>query len=131
LTPIDKTFPDVKVFRLLFTIMLTRADFHPSMAPFSSRTEGPEWFTGAFPSTEDEHKNETFVIWRRFLVPQFLSVVTSGSNPGLVAYQPNLVARQFGLCQFIPKSLYSSPDLLTNILCDQPWSMIQEDLETL
>lgn len=95
------------------------------MAPFRSRTEGPEWITRDFPSTEDEHKNETFVIWRRFLVPQFLSAVTSGVNPGLVSYKPNLVARQFGLCQFVPKSLYSSLDILTNILCDQPWSMIQ------
>lgn len=69
LTPIDKNFADIKVFRLLFTIMLTRANFHPSMAPFSRRTEGPAWLTRAFPSTEDEHKNETFVIWRRFLVP--------------------------------------------------------------
>lgn len=62
LTPINKTFPDVKVFRLLFTIMLTCVDFHPSMAHFSSRTEGPEWFTRAFPSTEDEHNTITFVI---------------------------------------------------------------------
>jgi hypothetical protein len=131
LTPIDKTFPDVKVFRLLFDIMLTRADFHLSMSPFSSRTEGPEWLTRAFPPTEDEHRNETFVIGRRFLVPQFLSAVTSSVNPGLVAYQPNLVARQFGLCQFVPKSLFSSLDILTNILCDQPWSMIQEDVEAL
>lgn len=109
LTPIDKIFPDVKVFRLLFTIMLTRADFLPSMPPFSHRTKGPEWLTRGFPPTEDEHRNETFLIWRRLLVPRFLSVVTSGSNLGLVAYQPNLVARQFGICQFIPKSLYSSP----------------------
>lgn len=125
LTPIDKTFPDLKVFRLLFNFLLTCASFHPSMAPFSRRTEGPEWLTRVFPPTEDEHKDETLLIWRRLLVPRFLSAVTSGSNPGLVAYQPNLVARQFGLCQLIPKSLYSSPDLLTNILCDQPWSVIQ------
>jgi hypothetical protein len=41
----------------LFTILLTRADFHPSMAPFSRQTEGSEWLTKAFPPTEDEHKN--------------------------------------------------------------------------
>lgn len=101
------------------------------MAPFSSRIEGPEWLTKAFPPTEDEHKNETFVIWRRFLVPQFLSAVLSGVNPGLVAYQPNLVARQFGLCQFVPKSLFPSLDILTNILCDKPWNMVKEDVEVL
>lgn len=131
LTPINKTFPDVKVFHLLFDIMLTRIDFHPSMAPFSSRTEDPEWLTRAFPLTEDEHKNETFVIWRRFLVPQFLSAVISDINPGLVAYQPNLVARQFGICQFVPKSLFYSLDILTNILCDKPWSVVKEDVEAL
>ncbi|XP_050897203.1 uncharacterized protein LOC127104024 [Lathyrus oleraceus] len=131
LTPIDRTFPDVKVFLLLFDIMLTRTDFHPSMAPFCSRTEVPEWLTRAFPPNEDEHKNETFVIWRRFLVPQFLSVVLSGVNPGLVAYQPNLVARQFGLCQFVLKSLFSSLDMLRNILCDKPWNVVKEDVEAL
>lgn len=48
-----------------------------------------------------------------------------------MAYQPNLVVRQFGLCQFIPKSLFSSLELITNILCGHPWSVIQEDLETI
>lgn len=92
LTPIDKTFPDLQVFRLLFNIMLARANFLPSMAPFSRRIEGPAWFTIPFPPTEDEHRDETFLIWRRILVPRFLLAETSSSNPGLVAYQPNLVA---------------------------------------
>lgn len=131
LTPIDKNFPDLQVFCILFDIMLTRANFLPSMAPFNYRTEGPAWLTRPFPPTEDEHRDETFLIWRRLWVPRFLSAETSSSNPVLVAYQPNLVARQFGLCQFIPKSLFSSQELLTNILCGQPWSEIQEELETI
>jgi hypothetical protein len=58
-------------------------------------------------------------------------VETASSNPGLVAYQPNLVARQFGLYQFIPKPLFSSQELLANILCGQPWSEIEEELESI
>ncbi|KAI5394489.1 hypothetical protein KIW84_061232 [Lathyrus oleraceus] len=131
LTPIDKNFPDLQMFRLLFNIMLTRVDFLPSMAPFSRRTEGPAWLTRPFPPTDGEHRDEAFLIWRRLLVPRFLSTETSSSNPGLVAYQPNLVARQFGLCQFIPKSLFSSQELLANILYGQPWSEIEEELETI
>ncbi|XP_050897207.1 uncharacterized protein LOC127104031 [Lathyrus oleraceus] len=131
LTPIDKNFPDLQVFRLLFNIMLTRVDFLPSMAPFSRRTEGPAWLTRPFPPTDGEHRDETFLIWRRLLVPRFLSVETSSNNPCLVAYQPNLVARKFGLCQFIPKSLFSSQELLANILYGQPWSEIEEEIETI
>lgn len=97
LTPIDKNFPDLQVFRLLFNIMLTRVDFLPSMAPFSRRTEGPAWLTRPFPLTDGKHRDETFLIRRRLLIPRFLSAETSSSNPGLVAYQPNLVFRQFGL----------------------------------
>ncbi|XP_050895889.1 uncharacterized protein LOC127102579 [Lathyrus oleraceus] len=119
LTPIDKNFLDLQVFRLLFNIMLTRVNFLPFMAPFSHRTEGPEWLTEPFPLTDGEHRDEAFLIWRRFLVPRFLSAKTSSSNPGLVAYQPNLVARQFGLCQFIPKPIFSSQELLANILYGQ------------
>ncbi|KAI5398847.1 hypothetical protein KIW84_064290 [Lathyrus oleraceus] len=131
LTPIDKNFPDLQVFRLLFNIMLTRVDFLPSMAPFSHQTEGPAWLTRPFPLTYGEHRDETFLIWRRLLVPRFLSAETSSNNLGLVAYQPNLVARQFGLCQFIPKSVFSSQELLANILYGQPWSEIEEELETI
>ncbi|XP_050916401.1 uncharacterized protein LOC127131528 [Lathyrus oleraceus] len=131
LTPIDKNIPDHQVFRILFNIMLTRVDFLPSMAPFSHRAEGPAWLTRPFPPTNGEHKDETFLILRHLLVPRFLAAETSSSNPGLVAYQPNLVARKFGLCQFIPKSLFSSQELLANILCGQPWSKIEEELETI
>ena len=89
----DKTSPITEVFRLLFSIMFTRVDFEPSMAPLCNRPDGPEWFTRAFPPPRNEDKNNSLAIWRRFLVPQFLSVVIIGTTPGLVSYQPNLVAR--------------------------------------
>ena len=103
LTPIDKGSPNPEVFRLLFTIMLTRVDFTPSMGPFYARQDGPEWFTRAFPLTREEDKKNSLILWRHYLTPQFLSTVIFGVNPGLVAYQPNLVARQFGLYQLVPK----------------------------
>ena len=48
------------------------------------------------------------LIWEAFLTPK---VLTLRLNPlkihvTLIAYQPNLVARQFGLIQALPKCLY-------------------------
>ena len=51
-----------------------------------------------------------------------------GVNPGLVAYQPNLVARQFGLYQLVPKYLFNSHELLVDIITDQPFEMIKDDI---
>lgn len=53
LTPIDKNFPDLQVFQLLFNMMLTRVDFLPSITPFSRRTSGPACFTRPFPPTDE------------------------------------------------------------------------------
>ena len=54
-----------------------------------------------------------------------------GVNLGLVAYQPNLVARQFGLCQLVPKSLFNSHELLIDIISGQPFKIIKEDIENI
>ena len=109
--------------------MLTRVDFEPSMAPICNRPDGPEWFTRVFPPPRNEDKSNLLVIWRRFLVALFLSVVIVGTTPGLVSYQPNLVARQFGLCQFIAKSLFPSFGLLFNITSNQPYDVFRVDVE--
>ena len=52
-------------------------------------------------------------------------------TPCLAAYQPNLVARQFGLFQIVPKSLYPSHELLMDILDDQIWEVVKETVATL
>lgn len=111
--------------------MLTRVDFEPSMAPFCNQTEGPEWFTRAFTPTEDADKSESLVLRTHFLVPRFLSVVIVGTTPGLVSYQPNLVPRKFVFCQFIPKSLFPSSDLLQNITRVRAYDVFRVDIENL
>ena len=111
--------------------MLTRVDFTPLMAPFHDRQDGPEWFIRAFPLAREEDKKNYLILWRRYLTPQFLSIVIVGVNLGLVAYQPNLVARQFGLCQLVPKSLFNSHELLVDIIIDQPFEMIKDDIGNL
>src|ERR1043165_6936419 len=52
-------------------------------------------------------------------------------SPCLTAYQPNLVARQFGLCQIAPKSFYPSHELLIDVLDDRSWEVVRENIDTL
>lgn len=131
LTPSDKTTPNMEVFTLLFTIMLTRVDFEPFMAPFHDQKHGPKWFIKVLPPTSTEGNNNAITFWRRFLTPQFLSTIIVGQTLGMTAYQPNLVARQFGLCQPIPKHLCPSYDVLVNITSDEEFSIIQEEVDQL
>jgi len=85
--------------------------FTPCMAPFTIRTRGPAWFTKDFPTNLIEDEAEINVVWEAYLTPTFLSSkVTSGSPYGIYGYQPNLVARQFGLIQPKPCSLYKCVD---------------------
>lgn len=125
MTPSDRTTPNIEVFTLLFIIMLTRVDFEPFMALFHDQKHGSEWFTRVHPPTGAEERN-AFIFWRRFLTPQYLSTIIVGQNLGFTAYQPNLVARQFGLFQPTPKSLYPSYDVLVDITSDEDFDIIQE-----
>ena len=52
-------------------------------------------------------------------------------SPCLTAYQPNLVARQFGLCQIVPRSFYPFHELLIDVLDDQSWDVIKETVDTM
>ncbi|CAI8615923.1 unnamed protein product [Vicia faba] len=62
LTPINKGSPNPEVFRLLFTIMLTRVDFTPLMALFHDRQDGPEWFIRAFPPAREDYKKNSLIL---------------------------------------------------------------------
>lgn len=63
------------------------------------------------------------------MTPQFLSTIIVGQTLGFTAYQPNLVARQFGLCQPTPKSMYPSYDVLVDITSDEEFEIIQEEVD--
>ena len=94
------------------------------MAPFTIRTRGPAWFTKDFPTNLIEDEAEINVVWEAYLTPTFLSSkVTSGSPYGIYGYQPNLVARQFGLIQPKPCSLYKCVDDLRQPLIEHVWRL--------
>lgn len=68
----------------------------------------------AFPSPSKKRETKPLLIWEAFLT---LRVLTLRLNPlkvqvTLIAYQPNLVARQFGLIQALPKCLYDKKGTL-------------------
>ncbi|XP_045802476.1 uncharacterized protein LOC123896078 [Trifolium pratense] len=94
-------------FQQYFNAFLSLKKFKPSFAPFVDRPLGPPWFTHRFPSPP-EFDMVTNSIWNAYLMPTVLSCrigLTSGDF-GLVGYFPNLVSRQFGLTQILPKSIY-------------------------
>ncbi|CAJ2662120.1 unnamed protein product [Trifolium pratense] len=94
-------------FQQYFNTFLSLKKFKPSFAPFVDRPLGPPWFTHRFPSPP-EFEMVTNSIWNAYLMPTVLSCrigLTSGDF-GLVGYFPNLVSRQFGLTQILPKSIY-------------------------
>lgn len=85
--------------------------FHQGMAPFCKREFGPSWFTAPFPSPSGKVITVEMV-WRAFLTSTFLSTrleANVSSSFGVVGYQPNLVARQFGLSHPVPDSIFQDP----------------------
>jgi len=74
----DRSSPDL--FSTAYKFFLSCDVLTPSMAPFTTRTRGPAWFTKTFPATSIEDEAETNDIWEAYLTPTFLSSkVTSGS----------------------------------------------------
>ncbi|XP_050874941.1 uncharacterized protein LOC127078535 [Lathyrus oleraceus] len=91
-----------------------RYNFTPTMAPFAFRTYGPDWFTRKFPYPSKDKEAESVAIWEAFLTPRVFSLRLnqSKSQVTLIAYQPSLVARQFGIIQIFPKPLYARKNSL-------------------
>lgn len=82
--------------------------FTLSMAPFAFRKVSPKWFTRTFPSPSKKQETEPLLIWEAFFTPRILTLRLNPSKVQvtLITYQPNLVARQFGLVQVLPKFMY-------------------------
>lgn len=83
--------------------------FQQGMAPFCARNFGPSWFTTPFPALSPRMSAQPSLIWCTFLTPTLLSTrleANSSTSYGLVSYQPNLVARQFGLSQPLPNPFF-------------------------
>ena len=112
------------LFSISYNAFLSCDVFTPSMAPFTTRTRGPTWFTNDFPTTSIEDEAEINAIWEAYLTPKFLSnKVTSSSPYGIYGYQPNHVAKQFGLVQPKPSSLYKCVDDLRQPLIEHVWRL--------
>ena len=109
LTPADDV-DNLQTSLTKYTLMFSkRHHFFPSMAPFASRTHGPSWFTASLEDAVKNANTEIEDIWRAFLLPRLLvsRILPVKSHVCLLAYQPNFVSRQFGLCQLIPVSLFN------------------------
>jgi hypothetical protein len=101
-----------QLFLHYFKTLLEFDEITPKNTPFVKRTVGPDWFRRPFPATNPNEEEDTNNIWTMFLNPTILSFRqgVERRHLGLVGYQPNLVARQFGLSQFRPKSLFKNKD---------------------
>lgn len=77
----------IQAFHFYFNWFWNLKAFQPNFTFMSLRRNGPEWFTRkVLCSSDPDQQVETFKLWRNYLTCQVL-------------YQPNLVARQFGLSQ--------------------------------
>ncbi|MCI09893.1 hypothetical protein A2U01_0030984, partial [Trifolium medium] len=97
-----------ELFMFYFKILLSFEEIEEINTPFLKRQIGPAWFKQNFPATNPDDEEEINEILLAFLNPTILSsqLGVTKTYLGLVGYQPNLVVRQFGFSQFIPKSLF-------------------------
>jgi hypothetical protein len=114
---------------VMFNAMLKKGDFDSSLAPFSDKSKVSPIIAGNFYPRDARYPQRAINFWTQVLTPLFLSYALNGDKPSLVAYQPNLVARQFGLCQTLPKSIFESPGLLNGVFANSPWGVIKTDYD--
>jgi hypothetical protein len=90
-----------------FNVFLNLKTFKNEYAPFVERMIGPSWFVQPFPPIAG-YEESVSEQWLAYLDPTVLScrIGVTSKDYGLVGYFPNLVSRQFGLTQLIPKSFY-------------------------
>lgn len=107
--------PNKHLFMKYLNMFIKADKFVPGMAPFADQSFGPKWFKDIFLRDFPQAATQSNVVWRAFFTPMLLSFrVEAGSKGyGFMSYQPNLVARQFGLSQMVPKPLVSH---VTNIV---------------
>jgi hypothetical protein len=101
-----------RLFMRHMKMFLTFDKFLPRHAPFVERKYGAAWFLEDFPAFDPDNEEEVNEVWRAYLEQTVLSCrIGDKSNQfGLVGYQPNCVARQFGMSQIRPKSFFETPD---------------------
>jgi len=89
-----------------------------------------DWFKNEFPATNIEDEAETNAIWQAYLTPTLLSSRIKSTDPfSLYGYQPNLAARQFGLEQPKPSTLYKCLDDLKQPLVEHIWRALLRQIQ--
>ncbi|XP_050885349.1 uncharacterized protein LOC127090291 [Lathyrus oleraceus] len=108
LTPTDEGISLRQAFKSYVMMFAKRYHFTSTMAPFASRKIGPEWFTQQLPLEMQKDENIFLDVWESFLTPRLLFSHrnTIKTQIALIVYQPNLVARQFGLIQIKPRPIF-------------------------
>lgn len=84
--------------------------FTPSLAPFSKRTCGPKWFVREFPSEDIKDQEEINAYLNPIPISSRSSTNTTSYSYGVFGYQPNLVARQFGLIRTRSSSFFKTKE---------------------
>jgi hypothetical protein len=119
-----------ELFSLAYETLLGCNVFTSSLAPFTTRTRGPTWFRKEFPAASIEDEAKVNAIWEAYLTSTFLSSrITIGGPYGVYGYQPNHIARQFGLVQPKPSSLYKCVDNLKQPLIEHVSLLKKRKLE--
>jgi hypothetical protein len=108
LTPLPKGLNYEQLFMKYFNVFFHLSTFKREHAPFVQRKVGPTWFIEEFPTTNVDNEDDITKFWSAFLDPAILScrIGKDAKSYGLVGYHPNLVSRQFGFSQIVPKSFY-------------------------
>ncbi|GAU38874.1 hypothetical protein TSUD_67370 [Trifolium subterraneum] len=96
-----------QLFLQYFEAFLGLKEFKERFAPFADRQIGPSWFIHPFPPLPESEEYQN-TVWSAFLTPTVISCRfgLKSTKFGLVGYFPNLVSRQFGLTQLLPKTIY-------------------------
>jgi hypothetical protein len=108
LTPLPKGLKYEQLFMKYFNVFFHLSTFKREHAPFVDRKVGHTWFIEEFPTTNVDNEDDITKFWSAFLDPAILScrIGKDAKSYGLVGYHPNLVSRQFGFSQIVPKSFY-------------------------
>lgn len=106
-TPYDT--PSEITFMKYINLFLESKAFVSTMAHFVDRCVGPTWLQNRFPGVTTLVVAMSNSGWEAFLTPTLLTtrIETGTVDLGFIGYQPNLVAKQFGLSQMLSRSLYS------------------------
>lgn len=106
--------PNTHLFMKYLNMFIEVDKSAPGMTSFIDRPFGPKWFKDPFPGGSPQAAAQSNTIWRAFLTPTLLSyrIEPGLKGFGFMSYQPNLVARQFGLSQMVSKPLVLHESIL-------------------